>query len=64
MLIQEFGLFWRSDEIDWNPGKGKRNAFRLLGRRGQNKPNLRICDFRNSAVFIYFMVTTARIMSD
>ncbi len=55
MLIQEYGLFWRADEIDWNPGKGKKNAFRLLGRQGKNKPVIRIADFRQQrGVYILY----------
>lgn len=46
MLIKNFGLFWRRDEVDWRPGKGKRRAFQLLGRRGTNLPGLRLADFR------------------
>jgi hypothetical protein len=46
MLIQSYGLFWRQDEVDWNPGRGKRNAFRLLGRRGANAGTLKVADFR------------------
>jgi hypothetical protein len=44
--IHAFGLFWKVDEINWSPGKGKRGEFRLLGRRGKNAGNLRMCDFR------------------
>jgi hypothetical protein len=44
--ITSFGLFWRRDEIDWDPGQGVANAFRLWGRVGQNKPTRRVCDFR------------------
>lgn len=47
MLIRSFGLFWRASEIDWNPGKGNKGSFRLLGRQGANKPGLKLCDFRN-----------------
>lgn len=47
MLIQNFGLFWRASEIDWNPGKGKKDKFRLLGRQGVNNPGLKIADFRH-----------------
>jgi hypothetical protein len=47
MFIKNFGLFWRADEIDWTPGRGKRGAFRLLGRRGANRPILRLADFRH-----------------
>lgn len=47
MLIRNYGLFWRASEIDWNPGKGAKGKFRLLGRQGTNSPGLRIADFRN-----------------
>jgi hypothetical protein len=46
MLIKSYGLFWRASEIDWNPGKGAKGAFCLLGRRGANLPGLQVCDFR------------------
>jgi len=46
MLIKNFGLFWRVDEIDWYPGQGEKNAFRLLGRQGKNLPGLKLADFR------------------
>jgi hypothetical protein len=46
-LIQAYGLFWRRDEIDWNPGKGKRYDWRLYGRRGANRGNSRVADFRD-----------------
>jgi len=46
MFIKNYGLFWQRDEIDWHPGAGKKGAFRLLGRMGLNRPNLRIVDFR------------------
>ena len=46
MFIKSFGLFWRTDEVDWNPGKGARGAFRLLGRKGVNLPGRRLADFR------------------
>jgi hypothetical protein len=45
VFIKSFGLFWRTDEVDWHPGKG--SAFRLLGRRGQNLPSRRLADFRD-----------------
>ena len=44
--IHAFGLFWQTDEIDWFPGRGKRDAFRLLGRQGKYASKLRIADFR------------------
>lgn len=46
MFIKNYGLFWRADEINWNPGSGQKNEFRLLGRRGKIQPKLRLCDFR------------------
>lgn len=46
-IFQAFGLFWRLDEVNWTPGKGKRRHFRLLGRRGSNLPKLKVADFRN-----------------
>lgn len=46
MFIKNFGLFWQSDEVAWFPGKGAKGAFRLLGRQGKNRPNLRLADFR------------------
>lgn len=47
MLIKSYGLFWRSDEVDWNPGKGNKGSFRLLGRRGTNSPGIIAADFRH-----------------
>ena len=44
MQILNYGLFWRRNEVDWNPGKGK--DFELLGRIGVNRPNIQIADFR------------------
>lgn len=45
MLIRSYGLFWRSEEIDWDPGRGKR--WHMLGRRGMNRPGLQVVDFRD-----------------
>jgi len=45
MSVKCFGLFWRRDEIDWNPGGGAKGGFRLLGHRYENKPVLRVADF-------------------
>jgi hypothetical protein len=45
-IFRAYGLFWRIDEINWTPGKGKRREFRLLGRRGSNLPGLQVADFR------------------
>lgn len=44
-LIQAYGLFWRRDEIDWQPGKGN-DIWRLYGRRGANRGTLQAADFR------------------
>lgn len=46
MKITSYGLFWREDEIDWNPGSGVKNSFRLLGRVGANRGSIRVSDFR------------------
>lgn len=45
--IHAFGLFWKVDEINWFPGKGKRGEFRLLGRQGKYSGTLRMADFRD-----------------
>jgi hypothetical protein len=45
-IFHTYGLFWRRDEIDWHPGSGARDMFRLLGRRGENRPRLQVADFR------------------
>jgi hypothetical protein len=47
VFIKNFGLFWRADEVEWEPGKGSKNVFRLLGRQGINLPGLRLTDFRH-----------------
>ena len=44
--MPNFGLFWRTDEVDWRPGAGARGAFRLLGRQGKILSGLRLADFR------------------
>jgi hypothetical protein len=49
VLINAYGLFWRADEVTWNPGRGRRRQFRLLGRRGSNRPGLRLADFRSQS---------------
>lgn len=55
MQITCFGLFWRANEIEWFPGKGNRNEFRLLGRVGKNRPGLRVADFRRQqGIYILF----------
>jgi hypothetical protein len=45
MMITSYGLFWRADEINWRPGRGT-SGFRLLGRRGVNRPGIEVTDFR------------------
>ncbi len=47
MRVTSYGLFWREDEIDWHPGTGVRDSFRLLGRIGSNRGSLRVADFRH-----------------
>jgi hypothetical protein len=55
MLVTSYGLFWRAAEIEWSPGKGNKNEFRLLGRTGKNRPGLRIADFRRQqGIYILF----------
>lgn len=45
-FIRAYGLFWSRDEVEWAPGTGNKNAYRLLGRRGTNRGTVRVCDFR------------------
>lgn len=47
MRITSYGLFWREDEIDWSPGQGIKNSFRMLGRIGAIRTKIRIADFRH-----------------
>lgn len=49
MLIRAYGLFWKANEVDWYPGRGGRGRFVLLGRRGKNRPNLQLADFRHQS---------------
>ena len=46
MIIKSFGLFWQRSEVEWAPGRGKKNEFRLLGRQNRNAGALRLADFR------------------
>lgn len=46
MRVTSYGLFWRRSEIDWTPGAGYKDAFRLLGRVGANRGTIKISDFR------------------
>jgi hypothetical protein len=45
-FIRCYGMFWDRNEVDWSPGSGNRNQFRLLGRVGKVAPKLQVCDFR------------------
>ncbi|MEO0030525.1 MAG: hypothetical protein RIS94_283 [Pseudomonadota bacterium] len=55
MKITSYGLFWRTEEIEWAPGGGNRDSFRLLGRVGKNKPTIKIADFRfQTGIYILY----------
>lgn len=55
MKVTSYGLFWRREAIDWRPGTGQRNRFRLLGRIGANKSSVRVADFRTQqGIYILF----------
>lgn len=55
MQVTSYGLFWRSDEVEWFPGRGNSNEFRLLGRIGKNRPVIRVADFRyQQGIYILF----------
>ena len=54
MIFRCYGLFWRRDEIEWHPGAGNRGKFRLLGRRGANRGNIEMADFRDQ-IGIYIL---------
>lgn len=55
MKVTSYGLFWRESEIEWDPGQGNRNSFRLLGRIGTNRGTIRIADFRlQRGIYILF----------
>jgi len=45
-FIRCYGMFWDRSEVEWSPGSGNKNHFRLLGRVGKVPPKLQICDFR------------------
>jgi len=47
MFITSYGLFWSRSEVNWHPGKGARNKFRLLGHVGETAKTLRVVDFLN-----------------
>lgn len=46
-LVGAYGLHWKRNEVAWNPGRGR--TWQMLGRRGTNRPGLRVCDFRKAA---------------
>ena len=55
MLIRAYGLFWSADEVEWFPGGGPGNAYRLLGHQGERSPKLRVVDFRmQSGLYILY----------
>lgn len=55
MQVTSYGLFWRADDIEWFPGQGNRDEFRLLGRIGQNRPRIKVADFRRQqGIYILF----------
>jgi hypothetical protein len=45
-FIKCYGLFWSADEVEWSPGSGNKGAYRLLGRVGQRRQTVAVCDFR------------------
>lgn len=50
MTIGAFGTFWNRDLVDWDE-----HSWKLLGRRGLSKGNLRIADFRRArGVYILY----------
>jgi len=46
-LVGAYGLHWAKSEVDWPAGD--RRPWQMLGRIGQRRPGLRICDFRRAA---------------
>ena len=53
MFVKSYGLFWRRDEVNWNPGTG--GQFRLLGRIGERLPGIRVADIRNqTGIYILY----------
>jgi hypothetical protein len=45
-FVRSYGMFWDRAEVDWAPGAGNANQFRLLGRFGKVHPKVEVCDFR------------------
>lgn len=55
VIIQSYGLFWRADEVHWFPGRGKKGAWRLLGRRGAHLDVIEMADFRKqTGIYILY----------
>ena len=48
-LIGAYGLFWSMAEVNWHPGNGR--SWQLLGKRGENRGSLSVCDFRAARGF-------------
>lgn len=54
-FIRCYGLFWSADEVEWWPGRGKGDRFRLLGRVGQYRGKVEVCDFRRqSGIYVLY----------
>jgi len=55
LRVTSYGLFWRASEIDWHPGQGSKDAFRLLGRIGAQHGTIKVADFRHQqGIYILF----------
>ena len=53
MLVRSYGLFWREDEVEWEPGSG--GTFMMVGRHGSISPKLRVVDFRRqTGVYVLY----------
>ena len=53
MLIKAYGVFWRADEIAWQPGRGM--PFRLVGRNTVERRRLLLADMRSqSGIYILY----------
>jgi len=46
-LVGAYGLHWARSQVDWP--SGDRRPWQMLGRVGQRRPGLRVCDFRYAA---------------
>lgn len=45
-FVRSYGLFWSRWEVDWTPGSGNAQSFRMIGRVGKYRPSLRVADHR------------------